>query len=357
VADVIAFDSKTFERGIIAPFRTPLCAAVELTDIDTFQSEYDSSLIRIKEEYGIKRGTTCLTYRDFAKVLRRTNALEPIRETLEAIEESISRITFYYVLTRLDEVKIYGKQSPEVVDRARFIDILSPYFVLASAWKFLDSREEDCDKLVMDHFQCDIVGGAPSVLTNNPRIHIRGDECNRLISCADLAVGLFDLELERRNWRIDETDPTQLLPNSKIEVFFEPITTKDFHAITPLERRQLDLGRHIEHPIVFFIAEPHPDELSGVTRDEFFDRFLYDNPVWHRTLNLACDLNGSTKLIEPHQDLEIIKDGDILVHTGPSGKKLANFFQGYCPNSLVLKSKDLFDESKIDEIRERYIDS
>ena len=103
--------------------------------------------------------------------------------------------------------------------------------------------------------------------------------------------------------------------------------------------------------MVFFANEGRPDELIDLPTSEIFDKMIYRNPVWHRTLNLAYDLGGSAKLLEPREDLKLVQDGDVIVCTGTKSKKVAQYFQGYCPGMTILKAKELFETETIEKVK------
>ena len=112
---------------------------------------------------------------------------------------------------------------------------------------------------------------------------------------------------------------------------------------------------HVSHPVVFFINESRPGELSEVPNAEIFDKMVYYTPVWQRTLNLAYDVGGSAKQLEPREDLRLVQDGDVLVYTGKSGKAIAQYFEGHCPNAQTLKARELFDPEKMEDVKSKAI--
>lgn len=79
-----------------------------------------------------------------------------------------------FVLTRLDEVNVYGQDLPESLARDEFLRRIGPYFVLASAWKYLESNQGSDGKLLLDHFGCDVTGGSERVLSANPIVYMHG---------------------------------------------------------------------------------------------------------------------------------------------------------------------------------------
>jgi len=352
MAELIAFDSKEFNRGRIRPFYTPVGAGVVINK-EAGKSQFETSTLELKSKIGMKRGTNCVTYRDVATHLGRADSAEPIKQLLESMDGPISEIHYYFVLTRLSDVKIYGRDMPSEVTKESFLEILCPSFVLSSAWKYIDQHPAaKPDQLILDNFSSEVTGGAEQVFARKPEVRIRGDECHYAVNLADLATGFFDLEFDARHWRVNETDPRELFPEASFKVTFNAITTEDFHAVTPIERRRLPVSAYVKHPVVFFINESRPDELKDVPMDQIFDKFLYKNPVWHKVLNLAYDLDGSAKLLEPREDLNLIEDGDVLIHAGSSGKKVAEYFHGYCPHASVLRAKDLFDDEKMKKIKD-----
>ena len=108
----------------------------------------------------------------------------------------------------------------------------------------------------------------------------------------------------------------------------------------------MKLEAYIRHPVVFFVAEKKPDEFASIDSKVFYDQFLYRNPSWHAALNLAWDVDGSAKMLEPHEDLSIIEDGDVMIYTGKSSKLVADYFSGQCPDLRSVQSKKLFDQEK-----------
>lgn len=345
----IAFDSKEFNRGVLRPFYTPVGAGVVVRDADG-KHRFEGTVEQTKAKYGIRRSTKCLTYRDFALSLGRNKSLGPIKELIEDLDGLVEEIHYFYVLTRLTDIRVYGRDMPEEESRETFLERLSPAFVLSSAWKYFAQNPTADHSVVLDHFSSEVTGGAQEILARGPSIHIRGDECNYMVNLADLASAYFDLEFDNRNWRVNETDPRDLFPSASFKVTFNPITTRDFHAVTPLERRTLRIAPHVRHPVIFFINEARPDELKEVPTSEVFDEMTYRNPVWHRTLNLAYDLGGCAKLMEPREDIGLIEDGDILIHTGTSSKHVADYFHGQFPNTIKLKASELFDDEKMGDI-------
>jgi hypothetical protein len=349
----IAFDSKEFRRGRIAEFFTPLGVSVEIPDTKRFREDYEDIVSSFKEKHSIRGEKNCCPSFDLLKHFTKEKSVNPMTELVNEFDGLVDRVTFYYVIIpkKLGDIKTYGKSIAEDMPRDEFLKRINPAFVHSCLWKFISTYPDDESEYHLDHFGFDTTGGWMEIQDNvRINVYFRGDECNPLISFADLVAGTTDLLFEKNFWRFDRVDPEMIFENCSFDINLQSLTVPDLHYITPLLRKPIDLSPKIKHPIVFFVNEKRPELLNDVGGKDFAKKFLFQNPVWHRTLNLAYELDGCAKLLDPSEDLSYISNGDVLIYTGKKGKETAKFFEGYCPEIQVKKAKELFTKDENSKI-------
>jgi hypothetical protein len=189
-------------------------------------------------------------------------------------------------------------------------------------WKMSALGLYNRDELaLLDHFEGDrtfaweaIEGIAP-----NLKIHFSGDNCNPMISSADLLCKFFDDEVRRQGLRLGGIDLEQVFAGSGLPG--RPIFLDDLGMITPRFHSPMDTTSFVHHPMVFVFG-------SGLVKNE--QEVVRAVGTYDRLANFAHDRGAAMKFFDydnPGRDARLMRAGDIFVALGEKGANTANYLR------------------------------
>lgn len=247
------------------------------------------------------------------------------------VELEDGKLNVYNRKTEPLKIGVYWADPLEFkhLDGIEFLDVIEPAFPALSAWAVIRSRKS-CGhpKILVDSFSikpCD----AWSEISAYNSFHIlpKGDQCNHLISCADIFAAAINERLGLKSAKLNQTEIPLCLPELKGKCSTTFIGDKWLWYIKPSHNFNVDISAKLAHPIVFIFKTANPFSSKNL---------LEQSALYGLALDFASKSSGSVKFFE-ESDLSIIRDDDFLLcHDDESEKKI-----NYLLNSLECKGKKI----------------
>lgn len=325
----VGFDSIKVELGAFSTrFEGLLGVGVTALDYSSFKEKYVASLKSLFESRGIRCDRLVCKSADISKFIHNSEEMiEFLEDFFDNINDEIERLDIYctrYVSRKLPRITIYGADRPQYVKPVEFIRKIANAYPHICAWRYLSHFYREERMVYLDHFESDQTL-AWDYISKFPNVKVlyKGDNCNCLISSADLLIRLTVLLLKKYNagfnWRGLKELHSHYLWGTKTSANTLGGQTYILKNITPYSHKPIDLSDFINHPIVFI----PPERPGGIRSNE--ERQLFENmPIYDKLLNFLFYLNGSFKYFTP-EDIKLVKKGDYMLIMGRHGEELFNY--------------------------------
>jgi len=305
-------DAVEFERQWkMGKWNSVLGACVFTSSYEDFQARYKKAIKEQFKRMGFDVKRTVHSSHSINSVLQNSpqgyNFFEfMLSECLDCIDK-INLVFSYY--PKMDEIYMFSDKRPSSLPPSDFIKrhLLNSYPHVC-AWHALKSNS--CT-IMMDSFNGYLTHAWEEIESYDKiNIYFNGDECNPLISMADITLRIANERLLRENMFLGKQQVLSVFEDlgSKISVDF--LGRSQLPLITPRNNISIPIFRKIKHP-VFFILRPKTDYLDN--------KIFLNSPRGHDILELAHIKQGCAKIYNKDEDINIMQDGDFLVFTDKNG--------------------------------------
>lgn len=326
-------DSKLIERGN-APrfFRACLGACLGFSSPMLFPQKYDEIINGLCKKYEINRERAILKSYDFAKQCKDDrekymNILSEYTSFLGANGVHINIAYTSFLLAKLpDGITIYGggRSPSRKIGTIEFLQKLNNYYPYISAWIVAKSVSLRNTDILLDNFEGEITNAWDELLTHhNVMIFPAGDQCNSLISSADLVTKYVDEYLSLNRMVLNESNVKAALLSANIQnphVFY--VGHGHLTDIVPRIQKSISCHDYYSRPMTFVIKE------DLITKE---NQYIENSPVYHKILSFAHEKKTGVRFFSPGEDHKRIEKGDYMIYLGKKGKDIVDYF-----NSLDL---------------------
>ncbi len=354
---VLAFDAKSFTRGkrrddqtpSYSEFYTPLGVGVRVENVSSFTSQYHDAVGRLFDSFGIEDCLTCCDSTNLKRLLGMRRAIPFVDQLVQDLESHISKIFISYVIlppSRIPHVEVGGYRcSTERIATQEFLRTLEPMFSYLAAWSYSRERmrnDEPMESTVMlDNFASKETRAWSELLSRcTPKIYIRGDECNEVVSLADNLAFLTNAKLYSQ----DEHELRKLEPSNLEAIwadydFETEVRFLDDNLLSKYRwnhTQLVDTSPYIARPIVFLLIDTLAKEVQvfGEPNDDaIVEALMKKKPEfrqgvepYHACVKYANSKGGCVKFYSP-EDRMLVGDGDVLVYMGHNAKRICEVFE------------------------------
>jgi hypothetical protein len=325
----VGFDSIKLELGAFSTkFEGLLGVGIKTPDEESFNSKYLDAMDTLFSSIGVNRKRLVCKAADLARYIKNPEEMiNQLTELFQKLNDEIERIDIYctrFNSKKLPMITVYGQDRPESIRPVQFIRKISNGYPHICAWRYLSHFNDKDAAIYLDHFETENTP-AWDFISQFPNINVlyKGDNCNSLLSSADLFIRLTVLLLKRFranfNWRGLKTIHSTYVWNNKTSANTLGGQTYILRNMTPYNRTPIDTSAYINHPIVFI---PH-EKLGGWRAKEERDLFEI-MPIYNILLNFMFKIRGSFKYFNSN-DVRLIQKGDYMLVMGKNGEQVFNF--------------------------------
>jgi len=331
----VGIDSTKLERRLISLtgepekfFKALLGVSVTTNDEDTFRRRYEESLdkafstVRVERKKRVYKGAHLLM-----QTVERTPDI--IRIILEELEDCIEHIDVYCAFYSRPYISMFGKTRFQRLEPLTFIENVMNAFPHVCAWFYLQNYSEYEDPLSfdIDHFSGNITPAWRELTGSNIEVYFSGDECNAIISTADLTLRLIDM-LQRGdvNGMSLFAPIKELCPSYRTsgKLRFNNLGDRGWKikASVPDTHLSMDLTPYLKHPIFFHVWDP------GRPRERVKKSFEW-SPIYNAVAGKAFENKGAMKSLDFDRDI-ILWNADIdrLVIWSETDEQYINMLKG-----------------------------
>lgn len=354
VKSCIGIDSTNYFKQVRQAFRAPIGVGLEVEDYDAFARKYDSVIVDLKDRYGVVTGRKCLKSHYIHEKIP-SSARRFIADFTEKVIPHVKTVfVAHTILNSQKTPKILCYSGNEDMTPGEFISHLQSYYPHVLAWKILETLPDRRDSAFMlDHFTGSVTKAWRQIEDENIEVYPSGEYCNPLISSADLVskyvndfihFGRMKLELGSVSRAFEPFGVEEARAEGGIPAPEPGAKTRllqyfiyDLSMITPHEKRAIDVGRKLRHPVYFLLTGKKFRSEGDALRDTaYFDIVA----------NRVCGDRGSMRAMnvdEMKNELRVMRDGDKIIAFGGEALELA----GYIVNDFsglkveIISSRDL----------------
>ena len=321
----IGFDSKDLIRGggdQGKKFISTIGTSIEVFDLMEFDHVYDKAIEATFKKFGLEMKRKVYYFQYFCKLFGLDDAREICINFMQRVKNHIFDIGVYFANIspiRTPQIYMYGTDRKKaIVPTKKFLSSLTNPFPYISAWKYSQQNQNTNSTFILDHFQGKQTISWAIFWLKKPIMYYRGDQCNSVISTADMLAGLVDQCLygERISMEtIERILSDELYLKGKVYI----IGSQDLRWIVPISRKAINTVRFVKHPIYFIINEKRP---SMVEYKEAKDQLEF-SPLFDLVTSKAFENNGCVKLYDQTEDYKLLKSTDRIIYYGDKGKEIA----------------------------------
>jgi hypothetical protein len=311
----VGFDSAPIKKGLLLPdgtkgkeFVANLGVSVTTLDKDKFELSYESAISEIFKKFGLDRKKKI--YKG-AHLVGQTleNAPAIIAAVLDKLEAEIAHVDVYCAYYAREYVSIYGQSETQKLSPPAFVKKTQGAFPHVCAWWYALSyaKTESPLCLEIDYMQTATTPAWRNLLgiaNKNTRLefYFGGDECNPLISVADLILKLIRVyhrgSVEGRSLLSPLHEKCEAF-RSKRKTWFHNLGSRGFilKATAPDLPLQADVKPFVKHPIFFYSWS----SSSGKKKDEIVKALAW-SPVYNAIAYHTAMEKGGMKSFSPAED-------------------------------------------------------
>lgn len=332
----IGFDSKELRRADKESgkeFISTIGVSIEVFDLKKFNEIYDKAIEMVFKKHGLERKRRVYHFQYFCKMYGLESAKEICIDFLHRIREYVLNVGIYFANispNKIPYVFMYSMDGKkERMPTRKFLASLVSPFPYICAWKYMQENKDIDSVFILDHFQGKLTPSWSVFHLKKPVIYFRGDQCNSIISTADILAGVIDQYLYGEQISIKSINEIlyEFSFNGKAYV----IGSRDLRWIAPVSRKLISTGVFVRHPIYFIITEKRP---SMMDYKEHRDQLEF-SPLFDIVTSKAFENNGCVKLYEITEDYKLIKSIDRVIYYGDRGKEIAEILKSQYGLSYV----------------------
>lgn len=329
----VGIDSVLLTQQFARRLRQPILrkgllgVGVETGNLEKFRQTYQESLSKLFEEFHetVQRPVYCA--RDLVGALG-FDTLEKEEAALtvfkDAVLPAIDNVHFFYTFIFGLEgglVSIYGQSNEykkiplisKTKDIQDFYDLIANTYPMLCAWELRNYK--NTGTLFLDNFQGRVCPAWIEIgKTTDVLIYYKGDQCNELISTADILLKLIKIKMIQNKSAFLKTEIEKFgaLFNGKIKNYF--MGKQCLNKITPHLPSRIKARNLVKHPIAYLVKENPQDEGEEST--------IENSPLFNEVIKKVNSINGCAKYFHPNDDSQNIKKGDIFVSFGKRGDQI-----------------------------------
>ena len=322
----IGFDSKDFKRSKILAeggkeivFYSPLGIGVKTNDLVELRKNLIQETSELNKSFGLAKSRVVHCSSSLVNEIGHRKAIPYLDDLVKNLEGYVESVFVSYVILPprdIPNVEVGGYHCPRVqLKTTDFLRTLASSFSYITAWSYCGRHPEHTCDMLIDSFSGKETTAWNDLRQYDFRVFSRGDECNALISLADVIAYLTDKKLwDAKKW---------LLPDS-IEAIWD---SYDFGV----ETRFLD--KNVQSKIEWYSDEPIDTDPFLAHPMIFLDLDEISMKKFVR-FNLYCDLasyafhkKGSIQGFDLSLDSKRIRDGDVYVYAGQKARSRADMFK------------------------------
>lgn len=329
--------SKNIEE--LKGFFGVLGIAVVVNDYQEFKQQYKTAIEKSFNENGYEQLDLSkkLIYcsKDFREFTEGEDSLH--ESFMKQIKKSIYKINVIFSsfsTEKIPEVKILGRtrHTKFVHPKVLTLKYLYNSFPHICIWKLKNYIKDVNAKILVDHFDGKRTHAWESIESDKLDINVffKGDQCNYLISTADILLKCLQNRIEQTKSQYDYEGILNNLSDITIEnLHIHNINARHYTYITPRDERNIPLRKYIKRPVYFII--------SPSSKDVDVDFFL-SQPLGQKLILKVTTEEGCYKIFNSNQDKSILKDNDTLVYLDKEGERTANTISNASGHTLNLLS-------------------
>jgi hypothetical protein len=204
-------------------------------------------------------------------------------------------------------------------------------FSYMTAWAYSGRHLRENDAYLIDHFTGEMtIAWKDLSAFPDLKIYPGGDECNELISVADMLAYLTEKKLWDAKMWLKPENIEKVWSSYKFATEVRFIDEDTLSKIRPFSKDPINVADSLTRPMIFV-------NVTGIG----FSRLTKEPRI--SVAAYACSLHGAFEGFDKYLDSSKIRDGDIFVYAGEEAKILATSF------------KDMFDIQvySVRELREK----
>ncbi len=350
----MAFDAKEFRvRNVVGhEFYTPLGVGVKFNGSDEeIKNQYGELIQKYKKSFESYTNRLIYSFRDLIEEFTMKRAIPFADHIIDEITPFIDYVHVSYVILppkKVNFVTVGGVYAPvKEIKTEDFLRNLSPMFSYLTAWTALPKYDEST-KYLIDSFSSKSTRAWDDLVMRvgtNMKIYSHGDECNPLISIADLIAFLTDIKLKNQKLHL-KPENIEKVWDGYFPVNVRFLDDKVLNKYVWYNDNKINFSNYLAHPMVFILVDRIKEYFKGVVhineeeKEIKFSKILPKTDVYINAATYAFMLNGSFQLFDPYIDTDKIKNGDIMVYVGEKSKKIAKTYQDMY-DIKVIKGKEL----------------
>ena len=324
---IVAFDSGDFSRRKKADgkkeivFFTPLGIGVSINEKseEKFKSAYLTACKKLAGEFKVPTKRVIYSHASLWKEIGHRKAVPFCDSVIKELQKLIDLVFVSYVVLPPDEVKsvqVGGYGCPiEEIPTMTFLRNLSPMFSYITAWSYTGRHMKEDHAYLLHNFSSKLTM-AWQDLTDHiaPRIFPKGDECNPLISVADMFAYLTDKKLWDAKLWLEPNNIANVWADYDFEVEVRFLDENVLSKYRWFSQEQIDTANYLVRPMVFLDIEGI--SISKVTGAPYVSAAAY-----------AFLKGGGFQGFDEGIDAGKIRDGDVYAYAGEKAKERAFAFK------------------------------
>ena len=354
---VAAFDSKPFNRGVIAEARgvpgvekytghsTQLGIGVVIPDAGAFTRAFVAEFSRLKDEFNIDTGLPFMPMNGLVKHGRR-KAIAFADRLVSSIQDTIESMHCSFVaLSPKAHPTIPvggGGDSARNVQTRSFIDSLGPMFsyLTAQSYVYTTKKIPDNIDIRIDSFVSKQTRAWDILEKLKPKVYWRGDECDATIACADLLAFLTDTKLYSSYLKLEPDNVRKVWEPYSFDVDVFTYGYSNLWSYAWYSNKLINIDPYLAKPTVFLsiddLGDPTPERASeeGGTssattipnntpyKPTSFPMAMKQSDTYIAAVRRAFELSGSLKIFKLDEDARFVRDNDVFIYIGDKSKRV-----------------------------------
>lgn len=314
----VGFDSAPIRKVPTLPngtkgseFVANLGVSVTVQDKEDFEAAYDAALENAFKKIGADRKKRIYKGAHLVKQVSE-NATDVIVSMLNDLASKITHVDVYCAYYALEYVSLYGQSETQKLSPPVFVKKTQGAFPHVCAWWYVSkyAQMESPLCLEIDSMQTATTPAwreLSNASSKNVSIefYLGGDECNPIISVADLILKLIRIyhhgTVEGRSLLQPLNDKCEEYI-TKHKAWFHNLGSRGFilKATAPDLPMQANTRPFIKHPIIFYYAYTKPSE----NKDEIANALIW-SPIYNAISYHASIKQGGMKKFSPTEDIHI----------------------------------------------------
>jgi len=297
----VAFDSTWFlRRSNVSPFKALLGVSITVNDKEEFRNIYDRAIDNCFEKYGVEKKKNIYKAAHLTdQVLDKTTNL--IKDFIHLVSESIREINVYYTFYPTNftgEIITCRDSYPRPYKPEKFMNLIFNAYPHYCVWKYFKINRQLQDyNFEVDYFHGKITPAWREIQElPNLRLYFNGDQCNKLISTADLILRYINNTMPGRLGLMNLTRCLrEIIGDTDLRSHFMGPRVDYLNAMAFDDYIDIDTRAYISRPIYWIL-------WRGYTGSSEEKKVLEWNPIYNEIMTLVEEVGGCARLYE-HKDI------------------------------------------------------